>query len=157
MKALICYYSRGGTTEAMANAIAEGMRENSVSVEVKRVQDASPKGLPEYDALILGSPTYYGLPAAQIKEYLDESVQHHGKLSGMVGGAFASSANPAGGNETTIMALIQALMIHGMIVQGKVDGDHYGPVVVGDPTDEELEQCRDYGKLVADLVGRVVE
>ena len=83
------------------------------------------------DGIIFGSPNYYGGMAAPVKGFLDESVKFHGELKGKVGGAFSSSANIGGGNETTIMNILKAFLIHGMIVQGTSQGDHYGPVAIG--------------------------
>ena len=156
---LICYYSKSGTTEKMAEKIAEGV-ENSdrdVVLDLMKVEDADVDDLPNYDGVILGSPTYYGLPAAPIKEYIDKSIKHHGRLDDMVGGVFSSSANPAGGNETTLMALIESLLIHGMIVKGMPKGDHYGPVVIGDPDERELNQCKYYGEWMAEFIDKIAE
>ena len=154
---LICYYSRSGHTEKMAEEIANGVRESptDAEVDVKKEEETEADDILNYDALVLGSPTYYGLPAAELKELIDESVKHHGDLDGMIGGAFASSANTAGGNETTIMGLLEALLIHGMIIQGDPNGDHYGPVVVGEAGDEEIKQCRSYGKRIAELLEKI--
>lgn len=154
IRILVGYYSRSGTTEKMAEKIVEGM-ENSdadVEIELKEIKDVDMDSIPEYNALILGSPTYYGLPAAEIKEFIDESITHHGDLDGMVGGAFTSSANPAGGNETAAIAILEALLIHGMIVKGTPDGDHYAPVVIGSADEGELEQCEKYGKWMSEFV-----
>ena len=143
----------------MAEKIAEGV-ENSdrdVVLDLMKVEDADVDDLPNYDGVILGSPTYYGLPAAPIKEYIDESIKHHGQLDDMVGGVFSSSANPAGGNETTLMALIESLLIHGMIVKGMPKGDHYGPVVIGDPDERELKQCEFYGEWMADFIDEITK
>ncbi len=158
-KMLICYYSKSGTTENMAEEIYKGAESSEASVEVdlKKVEKTDVESLPEYDCLILGSPTYYGLPSGEMKKFIDESVTHHGDLDGMIGGAFTSSANPAGGNETTIMALLEALIIHGMVVKGMPNGDHYGPVVIGDPKEKELKQCRDYGEMMADITEKMSE
>lgn len=154
-KILVCYHSRSGTTEAMAKEIAKGVVDRGDTADLRRVEDIGVDELPGYDGIIIGSPTYYGLPAAEIKSLLDESVKHHGKLKGKVGGAFASSANPAGGNETTVIALLEALLIHGMVIQGDPKGDHYGPVVIGQPDERELEQCRNYGVSIAELTRRL--
>lgn len=156
-KILVCYYSRSGTTEKMAQEIAEGIEESDAEVDydLKHVEDAEVDNLIDYDGVVLGSPTYYGLPAGEMKEFIDESVTHHGKLDGMVGGAFSSSANPAGGNETTVMALLESLLIHGMIVKGMPKGDHYGPVVIGDADERELKQCRHYGRWFAEFTEKV--
>ena len=90
-------------------------------------------------------------PAAEVKKLLDDSVGLHGQLAGKVGGAFSSSANVGGGNETTVMALIQALLIHGMVVQGSASGDHYGPVAIGDLDDRSRGQCAALGRSIAAL------
>ena len=42
------------------------------------------------DGIILGSPTYYGTMAAEMKAFIDRSVKYHGKLEGKIGGAFSS-------------------------------------------------------------------
>lgn len=154
---LVCYFSKSGTTERMAEEIVRGIKKSKAEVEVDllKVNEVDVKTLPDYDGLILGSPTYYGLPAAEIKGLLDESVTHHGDLEGMVGGAFTSSANPGGGNETTILAMLEALVIHGMVVKGMPEGDHYGPIVVGEPSDRELKQCKKYGSEIAKLVRKL--
>jgi len=153
---LIAYYSHTGNTEQMAELVAEGARqEEGVEVEVRRVEEVSPDDLLEYDAIVLGSPVYYGTMAAEVKKLLDDSVKHHGRLDGKVGGAFASSGGPGGGNETTVLDLVKALMIHGMVVKGKSMGDHYGPIAVGAPDARSAEQCREYGREVAALTVRL--
>jgi NAD(P)H dehydrogenase (quinone) len=72
-----------------------------------------------------------------------------------VGGAFASSANIAGGNETTILDILNALLIHGMVIQGCPNGDHYGPVAIGDVDDRARASCHAFGKLIAELAVRL--
>jgi NAD(P)H dehydrogenase (quinone) len=109
----------------------------------------------EYDGLVFGSPTYYGTCAAQIKELIDESVKHHGALEGKVGGAFSSSANLAGGNETTILHILQMLMIHGMVINGDPRGSHFGPVSVDAPDLRAEEECIRYGKRIVDLTKKL--
>jgi NAD(P)H dehydrogenase (quinone) len=152
MKVLIVYDSRSGNTEKMADAVSEGVSEEGVDVEVKRVEDASVDELPGIDGLILGSPVYYGLPTAKMKGFIDDSVKYHGKLDGKVGGAFASSGGTHTGAETTVMALNEALFIHGMVIQGTSGSNHYGAASVGAPDDKDIENCRKLGSRVANLV-----
>jgi NAD(P)H dehydrogenase (quinone) len=152
MKVLIVYDSRSGNTEKMAHAVSEGVSEEGVDVEVKRVNEASVDELPGVDGLILGSPVYYGLPTAKIKEFIDDSVKYHGKLDGKVGGAFASSGGAHTGAETTVMALNEALFIHGMVIQGTSGSNHYGAASVGAPEEKDIENCRKLGSRVANLV-----
>ncbi|MCM8771412.1 MAG: flavodoxin family protein, partial [Candidatus Omnitrophica bacterium] len=97
-------------------------------------------------------PTYYGTMCYQIKQLLDESVEFHGQLDGKVGAAFSSSANIGGGNETTILNILQAMLIHGMIIQGDPKGDHYGPVAIGTLDKRASAQCQRLGERVAKLV-----
>ena len=154
-KILICYYSRSGNTKKMAYLIQKGVMAEDVEVDTKDVKEVQVKDLPGYDGIILGSPTYYGGPAAPIKDLLDKSIKYHGKLQDKVGGAFSSSANVGGGNETTVLALLQGLMIHGMVVVGDSEGDHYGPVSIEKPDRRVEENCVRYGQRVAQLVKKL--
>ncbi len=155
-KLAIVYYSRTGNTEAMAKAIAEGARQESdVSIDVEKVEKFSAEKMLEYDALIVGSPTYYGSMASQVKKLFDDSVTFHGKLTGKVGGAFSSAANIGGGNETTITGILNAMLIHGMIVEGTSNGDHFGPVAIGSPDARADDGCKALGKRVAMLVKKL--
>ena len=154
-KILVIYYSETGNTEVMAGIVADGVKEEKVDAILKRVEDTRVDDLLKTDGIIIGSPTYYGLPAAPIKRLLDESVKYHGQLEGKVGGAFTSSGNIGGGNETTIIAILEAFLIHGMIICGTSKGDHYGPVSIGGPDKRAEKQCRELGKRVAQLVKRL--
>ncbi|MGI6668369.1 MAG: flavodoxin family protein [Acetivibrionales bacterium] len=154
-KALIIYYSRTGNTKKMAELVAEGMRSENVDVEVRDVNNVKADDLPEYDAIIAGSPTYYGGMAGEMKKLFDESVKFHGKLDGKVGAAFSSSAQVGGGNETTILNILNVMLIHGMIVQGDAKGDHYGPVSIGSPDNRAKEMCIRMGKRTAQLVKKL--
>ena len=150
---LIVYYSKTGNTARMAEYIAEGaQKEKDIEVEVKTVKETKVDELLDSDAIILGSPTYYGSMAAEIKQLIDESVKFHGKLEGKIGGAFSSSGVIGGGNETTILDLLKALLVHGIIIQGTSKGDHYGPVAIGKPDARSRKACVDYGKRIAKLV-----
>jgi len=155
MKMLVVYDSRSGNTEAMAYAVAEGVESEGVDVEVKKVDEASVDELPEVDGIILGSPVYYGLPSAKIKEFIDASVKYHGKLDGKVGGAFASSGGTHTGAETTIIALTEALLVHGMVVQGTSGTNHYGAASVGAPDEDDSNNCRKMGVRLAKLAKKL--
>lgn len=152
---LIGYFSKGGHTKSMANKIAESMKGQGNQTDVKPVTEIEVNSLLDYDAIILGSPVYYGSMAAEVKSLLDRSVALHGKLEGKVGGAFSSSANIAGGNETTVMDIIHGLLIHGMIVQGMHHGDHYGPVSVERVDEKCVQDCEDYGKHLSKLLKKL--
>ena len=109
-RVLVVYYSRSGHTEEMAQHVAEGVRSGGAEVQVKSVAQTSVDDLVAADGIIMGTPTYYGAMAAELKKLLDDSVSNHGQLQGKVGGAFSSAANVGGGNETAILGILQALM-----------------------------------------------
>jgi NAD(P)H dehydrogenase (quinone) len=154
-KALVIYYSRSGNTETMAIKLAETLGRNGVPVDLKKVEETQAADLLAYDCIVIGSPTYYGTMSWEIKKLLDESVKYHGKLKGKVGGAFSSSANIGGGNETTILDILNALLIHGMIIQGESNGDHYGPVSIGRPDQRSLKCCERYAENLAVLTRKL--
>ncbi len=154
-KVLILYYSRTGNTKQMAELVAAGARDAGGNVSLKPVGDVAPEELLDYDAIAVGSPTYYGSMAAEIKKLLDDSVKFHGRLEGKVGAAFSSSANIGGGNETTVLDILNALLIHGMVVQGNSAGDHYGPISIGAPDERVRKQCRTLGERIVALSDRL--
>ena len=155
MKILIGYYSKTGHTKKMAAAIAEGIKKENVTVEIKEVKDITIDELLDFDAILFGSPTYYGVMAAELKKLLDQSVKHHGKLTGKIGGAFSTSGMMGGGGETTILSILQALLIHGMIVIGDARMQHYGPLAIGEPDGNAIDTCHKYGQKIAELTRKV--
>lgn len=155
-KVLIIYDSRTGNTEKMAMAVAEGAKQvPDTKVTVKSVDKAKVEDLLDADGIILGSPTYYGDMSGRLKEFIDKSNKIHGKLKGKVGGAFTSAGGTACGAETTLLAMTHALLIHGMVVQGRFDDKHYGPTAVESPGEEEESLCRELGARVASLSQRL--
>ena len=154
-KVIVIYFSQTGNTEKMAAAVARGAEDAGAQVTCRAVADVTPSDLLEFGAIALGSPTYYGAPAAAMKKLIDDSVKFHGSLAGKVGGAFASAGNIGGGAETTTRALIDAFLIHGMIVEGASQGGHYGPVSVGEPDERALSECRALGERIAKLAARL--
>ena len=150
-KILISYYSRTGHTKKMAQLIGKGAKNSGCEVVIKDVGSTSPDDMLEADAIVLGSPTYYGTMAAPLKKLLDDSVKHHGKLAGKVGGAFASSGMIGGGNETTILSILEALLIHGMVIKGEAKIGHYGPVAINEPDKRVEDECLKYGRRLGEL------
>jgi len=157
-KVLVVYDSGTGNTEKAAVLVAEGVKEVAgIDCILKKVDDTTLDDLLDADGIIIGSPTYYGTMSGKIKELLDKSVDVHGKLEGKVGAAFTSSGGTASGAETTILSILEALLIHGMIVQGNPHSQHYGLAVVGAPNSKEKGTCRRFGVRVAKLVAKITE
>ena len=157
-KILVVYDSRSGNTEKMASAIVDGAKETKgVKVIVKKASRTNVEDLISPDGIIMGSPTYYGLMSGKLKALIDESVKIHGKLDGKVGAAFTSSGGVASGAETTLLSILQAMLVHGMIVQGKSEDKHYGAAALGTPKEKDIASCRDLGRRVARLVMKLKE
>jgi NAD(P)H dehydrogenase (quinone) len=154
-KILIIYYSKTGNTQKMAQLISDSLKASSHQIILKKVEDADPDDLRSADGIIIGSPTYYGGMAGQMKLLLDESVRFHGKLDGKVGAAFSTAANIAGGNETTVLDIINAMLIHGMIIQGDPSGSHYGPVSIGAPDDRVKKECKRFAERFLILFNKI--
>ncbi|MGB9134893.1 MAG: NAD(P)H-dependent oxidoreductase [Candidatus Bathyarchaeia archaeon] len=152
MNVLVAYDSRTGNTEKMALAVADGVKKRGVNVIVKKVNETTNEDLLKADGIIIGSPTYYGQMSARVKAMFDKSVEIHGKLEGKVGAAFTSSGGVASGAETTLLSILEAMLVHGMIVQGHANAEHYGATAVGEPKEREEEKCRKRGEIVADLL-----
>ncbi|MDP2846480.1 MAG: flavodoxin domain-containing protein [Candidatus Methanoperedens sp.] len=148
---LIVYYSRAGNTEKLAKAVADGVREGGGNPTLKSVDEVELNKLPDYDGIIAGSPVYFGTMAAELKKFFDESiVVVRKKMVNKVGAAFVTGAHRTGGKETTLISIIQAMLISGMVVVGDPleTGGHYGAA----GSDEVgLKEGRALGKRVAEL------
>jgi len=152
VKVLVLYDSWSGNTEKMALAVVDGVKQvEGVEAVSKKVDDASVDDLERADGIIIGSPTFYGLMSGKVKILIDKSVKIHGKLAGKVGGAFTSSGGAASGAETTLLSILEAMLIHGMVVQGRHDHEHYGAAALGAPDKKAVESCRELGRRVASL------
>jgi len=152
-KILVVYDSKTGHTEKMAYAVAKGVKQvRGVDVEVKKAEQTRIKDLLGADGIIMGSPTYYGQMSARLKALIDKSVKIHEKLEGKVGAAFTSAGGTATGAETTLLSILEAMLVHGMVIQGRPNDKHYGVAAVESPNKEELKLCRELGKRTASLV-----
>ena len=158
MQVLILYHSRTGNTKKLAEAIAKGVEEvNDVQCLLKSVTEVSKDDFISSDGLIAGSPVYFGTMAAELKEIFDKFVGTRKQMEGKIGAAFATSADQSGGKETTIMTILQAMLIYGMIVAGDpLDaGGHYGVSCAGVPDGETLSDARKLGKRIAQIAKKL--
>jgi NAD(P)H dehydrogenase (quinone) len=143
-KALILYYSGSGDTKKMAKVIAEAMKSSAINVTVEDVGKFDISLLPNYDSIVLGSPTYFSNVAWQVKKVIDESIVHYGggKLKGKVAGIFTSAGTSRDCKDCLKMLEVALGIHHGMkVVEGilRVDGEN----------DREVEKrCREYGKKI---------
>ena len=139
-KILVLYYSRHGATLELANRVARGAEMvEGVEViirtvpEVSTVCEATEPAVPEQgatyvsiddlkqaDGLILGSPTRFGLMAAPLKYFLEQTSPQwlSGSLIGKPAAAFTSTSSMHGGQEATLLSMMVPLLHHGMVVAG---------------------------------------
>ena len=187
VKLLIVFYSRTGSTERLAIAAAEAAREAGAEVRLRRAREVVPDSVidkvedwrrqadrmnalhpePETDdtlwadAILFGTPCYFGAMATELKAFLDQLGPQwkKGSLAGKVGGAFASVSWPHGGSEVVTLSLYAPMAHLGMIVvpTGYTDevmleaGSPYGAsTVVGaenrPPREEDLAAIRHQGR-----------
>jgi NAD(P)H dehydrogenase (quinone) len=195
-KVLVLYYSAWGHMEAMAYAAAEGAKEAGATVHVKRVPELVPADtakamhykmdqkaeiatvdeLPNYDAIIFGTGTRYGMMTAQMKNFIDQTggLWAKGALVGKVGSAMTSAATQHGGQEATILSFHTVMLHHGMVLVGLPyayagqmghdelkGGSPYGTSMTtgGDgsrqPSKQDLEAAHYQGKHVAGIAAKL--
>jgi len=158
MKVLVLYHSKTGNTKKLAEEIAKGVKEvDGVECELKSTSEVTKEDFVSSDGIIAGSPVYFGTMAAGMKEVFDKFVGVRRKMGDKVGAAFATSGDESGGKETTIMSIIQAMLIYGMIIVGDpLDASgHYGVACTGAPDKEAADNAAKLGKRVATLVKKL--
>jgi len=158
MQILVLYFSKGGNTKKLAEAILKGV-ENVEGVEgvLKHTDDVTKEDFVSSDGIIAGSPVYFGVMAAQLKKIFDEFVGVRKKMEGKIGAAFATSADPSGGKETTMVSIIQVMLIYGMVIVGDpmAATGHFGTACVGAPDSGSLENGMKLGQRVAELAKKL--
>jgi len=126
----------------MAKAIAEGMKSSGVEITLSEAGEFDVSSLPNYDGIVLGSPTYFSNVSWQVKKVIDESIVHYGggKLKGKVAGIFTSAGTSRDGKDCLKMLELALGLHHKMkVVEGilRVDGE----------SDQEVKKrCLEYGK-----------
>lgn len=141
---LIVFYSRNGSTEAMAKEIAAGARSKGAEVRLRRVRefvgpevmamaagwaDNAARMNAEYpaptlddavwaDGIVFGSPTRFGNVTAELKSFVDSlgGLWFQGKLVGKAGSAFTSTSTQHGGNESTLLTMYNFMAHLGLII-----------------------------------------
>jgi NAD(P)H dehydrogenase (quinone) len=141
---LIVFYSRGGSTEALAKAVADGATASGANVRLRRAREfvsaevmAQAPGWAEAaarmnaayeapstddvewaDAIVFGTPTRFGNASAELKAFIDSlgGLWFQGKMNGKVGSAFVSTQSTHGGNESTIISLYNPMAHLGLII-----------------------------------------
>ena len=158
MQVLVTYVSNTGNTQALAKSVATGVRAVAgVDCVVKAAADVSQADFLESAGIVAGSPVYFGSMAADLKAVFDRFVGIRGQMGDKVGAAFATSGDASGGKETTLISIVQAMLIYGMVVVGDpLDATgHYGVACVGAPDDAACANAEKLGRRVAELVKKL--
>lgn len=141
-KLVVIHYSRTGNTEKMAEEVAQGARAvEGVEVVCRGVEEAINDDLLSSSGIIIGSPTYFRQMAAELKSFIDKSIDVYGQLKGKIGGVFSSSGCREDG-EKCLTSLYEALDCHGVKVIERV-------LAIEAPGEKEREECRKLGEKVA--------
>ncbi|MCJ2054691.1 NAD(P)H:quinone oxidoreductase [Methylobacterium sp. J-070] len=194
---LIVYYSRSGSVEKLASAAADAAREAGAAVRMRRTREvvdaaamakvdgwidnaARQNALYEApshedaewaDAILFGTPSYFGAMATELKTFLDllGPQWKRGALAGKVGGAFAAASWPHGGSEVVTLSLYAPMAHLGMVIlpTGYTDeamleaGSPYGAsTIVGKenrpPRSEDLNAARHQGRRMVAIAGALI-
>jgi NAD(P)H dehydrogenase (quinone) len=194
VKVAVIYYSSTGTTYRLARAIEEGAQGAGAEVRLRKVKELAPEeavasnegwaenvretqdvaeasldDLTWADAIVFGTPTRYGLPAAQLKQFIDMtgSLWATGKLVNKIVSSFTSAATLHGGQESTILALNNTFYHWGSIIVGPgyadpiqfQSGNPYGVSFKSDngqtrPDETALGAARFQGRRVAEIAAQ---
>jgi NAD(P)H dehydrogenase (quinone) len=199
VKVAVIYYSATGTVHALAQAVAEGAESAGAEVRLRRVAELAPdsaidqnplwrrhadaakstaqaslEDLAWADAFAFGTPTRFGTPAAQLKQFIDQTsgLWQEGSLADKPATAFTSAFNRHGGSEATILSLANVFYHWGALIvpPGYTDpvvyaagGNPYGTSFVNGPATGDgpdtpaLEAARYQGQRLARITIRLLE
>ena len=163
VKVLIAYQSVTGNTEKMAQGVSDGAKSVAgTTVDLKRVSDVATEDLLSADAVIVGSPVYFGNVSGEVKAFLDNwfikfGVFRDAKMRNKVAGAFVTGAAISNGKETAMQAIHAALLTNQMVIvsAGGAFGAYGASATTGPDSpgidDKKLEAARALGKRVAEF------
>lgn len=128
---IVLYYSRNGSTQKLADAIAQGISLAGGEALLRTVagpgEPASARDLTietdelaTCDGLVLGSPIRFGHMASALQQFWEttSSVWLKGELQGKPAGVFTSGSSMHSGQESTLLAMGVPLLHHGMMLCG---------------------------------------
>jgi NAD(P)H dehydrogenase (quinone) len=159
---LVVYHSASGNTEKMAQGIVDGAKAVSgVNAVIKRSADVAANDLVSCDALIVGSPVYFGNMSGEVKTFLDNwgltskfDLFRERKMRNKIGAAFATGGSISNGKELTMLSILAAMLVNQMIVVS--GGGAFGASATTGPDspgidDKELAEARELGTRVAEV------
>jgi|YelNatPaOPRAMG01_1025707.scaffolds.fasta_scaffold22035_4 flavodoxin I len=139
-KILVLYYSRTGNTEKMAEAVAQGAK-TVKGVEVELAYQATPEMLPNFDAIVVGMPTYHHEMTLDVKRLFEEAAVKNINLKGKIGAAFGSYG--WSGEAPKLVLEIMKNRFEMNVIEPPL-------LIKYTPDQTALEKCRDFGKKIAE-------
>ena len=167
---LVAYHTRRGTTEKMAQGVAEGARRaGGVDVVLKKVEEVTKEDLQAAHGIVLGSPTYYANIPGTMKTVIDDwAWKMKVDLTDKVGGAFATGGDQTGGKEHVVISLLLFMINNRMVVAGPLQQGkepdqiwaEIGASAATGPTDpgvgdHDLDAARRLGRRIATLAKKL--
>ena len=157
---LVVYHSASGNTEKMAQGVVDGAKAVSgVNVVFRRAAEVAANDLLSCDAVIVGSPVYFGNMSGEIKTFFDNwllkfDLWRERKMRNKIGAAFATGGAISNGKEVTLLSILAAMLVNQMVVVG--GGGAFGASATTGPDspgidDKELAEARELGKRVAEV------
>ncbi|MFB0504555.1 MAG: flavodoxin family protein [Candidatus Bathyarchaeia archaeon] len=141
VEVLVLFYSRGGRTQALANAVAEGAGNvEGASAAVKRVDYATVNDFISCDAVAFGSPNYFSYMAGLMKDFFDKALSIRERAAGKPAAVFTSGG---GSSDSALLSLER------MISSFRLEKVADGVVSQGEPSKEDLAACRKIGEALA--------
>ncbi|MBJ7470673.1 MAG: NAD(P)H:quinone oxidoreductase [Solirubrobacteraceae bacterium] len=191
-KIAVIYYSATGTVHELATQIAAGAEAEGAEVRLRRVKELAPAeaiasnagwqqhveevhpkvaeasidDLEWADGIALGSPTRFGLPAAQLKQFIDQAGPLWGKgaLASKAATPFTSASTTHGGHESTALAIANTFYHWGSIVvplgytseAAAGTGTPYGiSALTGPLSDETIAAAKAQGARLATIAAKL--
>jgi NAD(P)H dehydrogenase (quinone) len=145
-KVLVCYFSRTGKTQQMAEYIAEGIRISGQEVALKKISDIkNEKELMGYDGYVFGAPTYHRAMPGPVETFL--FIAQKANLKGKVGGAFGSYTH-SGDAPKMIFDTMEYVFKMNVVDLGSFNLlEHLVEARDG------MKACHDYGKAISQKLG----
>ena len=149
-KVIVVYESKYGNTKLVAEAIAEGMKQvKGIETVLSELKEVDPNKIPDYDAILVGSPNHFGGSTRNVKKFIDKL----GKLN-LKGKPFAVFDTYLGKAiekavkkmEKQINKKVLGLKLAAPGLSIKVQGMK-GPILEG-----ELPKCKELGNKIANQI-----
>jgi flavorubredoxin len=144
---MVAYESKYGNTRLVAEAIIEGMKEvEEIETVLSEIKEVDPNKVPDYDAILIGSPNHWGGPTRGVRKFIDKlsKLNLDGKLFAVfdtyLGRDFEKAVKKM---EKRINEKVPGMKKIASGLSIRVQGMK-GPIL-----EEELSKCKEFGNKIA--------